>query len=213
MTKPRALFTPSPSNGILAYGDELAVEFNEDIVPGYVGDKNVIVTAKLNQQTVNHEVALQLVPFGNSPHTVNPVFLKGDFAMDFWLCWHDSGTILHQGAGTDNFSLGIDDAGHMVASIAGTKAVSQATLPKDEWTFFALSYKASTMTFDILAQYGTTNVDLFQNQPVTAQAVQAINYASKSMQVITALRMMSRNRSGAEDILNSCLTELYTTSA
>lgn len=177
MTKPRALFTPSPSNGILAYGDELAVEFNEDIVPGYVGDKNVIVTAKLNQQTVNHEVALQLVPFGNSPHTVNPVFLKGDFAMDFWLCWHDSGTILHQGAGTDNFSLGIDDAGHMVASIAGTKAVSQATLPKDEWTFFALSYKASTMTFDILAQYGTTNVDLFQNQPVTAQAVQAINYA------------------------------------
>lgn len=177
MTKPRALFTPSPSNGILAYGDELAVEFNEDIVPGYVGDKNVIVTAKLNQQTVNHEVALQLVPFGNSPHTVNPVFLKGDFAMDFWLCWHDSGTILHQGAGTDNFSLGIDDAGHMVASIAGTKAVSQATLPKDEWIFFALSYKASTMTFDILAQYGTTNVDLFQNQPVTAQAVQAINYA------------------------------------
>lgn len=177
MTKPRALFTPSPSNGILAYGDELAVEFNEDIVPGYVGDKNVIVTAKLNQQTVNHEVALQLVPFGNSPHTVNPVFLKGDFAMDFWLCWHDSGTILHQGAGTDNFSLGIDDAGHMVASIAGTKAVSQATLPKDEWTFFALSYKASIMTFDILAQYGTTNVDLFQNQPVTAQAVQAINYA------------------------------------
>lgn len=177
MTKPRALFTPSPSNGILAYGDELAVEFNEDIVPGYVGDKNVIVTAKLNQQTVNHEVALQLVPFGNSPHTVNPVFLKGDFAMDFWLCWHDSGTILHQGAGTDNFSLGIDDAGHMVVSIAGTKAVSQATLPKDEWTFFALSYKASTMTFDILAQYGTTNVDLFQNQPVKAQAVQAINYA------------------------------------
>ena len=177
MTKPRALFTPSPSNGILAYGDELAVEFNEDIVPGYVGDKNVIVTAKLNQQTVDHDVALKLVPFGESPRTVNPVFLKGDFAMDFWLCWHDSGTILHQGAGTDNFSLGIDDAGHVVASIAGTKAVSQAVLPKDEWIFFALSYKASTMTFDILAQYGTTNVDLFQNQPVTAQAVQAINYA------------------------------------
>ena len=177
MTRPRALFTPSPSNGILGYGDQLAVEFNEDIVPGYVGDKNVIVTAKLNQQTVDHDVALKLVPFGESPRTVNPVFLKGDFAMDFWLCWHDSGTILHQGAGTDNFSLGIDEAGHVVASIAGTKAVSQATLPKDEWTFFALSYKASTMTFDILAQYGTTNVDLFQNQPVTAQAVQAINYA------------------------------------
>ena len=177
MTRPRNLFTPSPSNGILGYGDELSIEFNEDIVPGYVGDQNIIVTAKLNQQTVNHDVSLQLMPFGNSPHTVNPVFLNGDFAMDFWLRWHDSGTIIRQGAGTDNFSLGIDESGHVVASIAGTKAVSQAVLPKDEWIFFALSYKASTMTFDILAQYATTNVDLFQNQPVTPQAVQAINYA------------------------------------
>ena len=178
MSRPRALYTPAPSNGILGYGDQLAIEFNEDIVPGYVGDKNVIVTAKLNQQTVDHEVALMLVPYGDSPHTVNPVFLSGDFAMDFWLRWHDSGTILHQGTGTDYFSLSIDETGHVVASIAGTKATSQASLPKDEWIFFALSYEASTMTFDILAQYGTTNVDLFLNQPVSAQAVQAISYVN-----------------------------------
>jgi hypothetical protein len=34
------------------------------------------------------------------------------------------------------------------------------------------------MTFDILAQYGTTTVDLFENEPVTAENKQVVNYAS-----------------------------------
>ena len=178
MSSPRSLYTPAPANGILRYGDQLAIEFNEDIVPGYVGDDNVIVTAKLNNSEVNHDVAYQIIPFLDMPRTVNPVFLKGDFAMDFWLNWHDPGTILHQGAGTDNFALGIDDAGHVKVTIAKAQFVSTDTVPKDEWVFFALSYNAAKMTFDILAQYGTTTVDLFENEPVTTQNVQVVNYAS-----------------------------------
>ena len=178
MSSPRSLYTPAPANGILSYGDQLAIEFNEDIVPGYVGDDNVIVTAKLNNSEVNHDVAYQIIPFLDMPRTVNPVFLKGDFAIDFWLNWHDPGTILHQGAGTDNFALGIDDAGHVKVTIAKAQFVSTDTVPKDEWVFFALSYNAAKMTFDILAQYGTTTVDLFENEPVTTQNVQVVNYAS-----------------------------------
>ena len=178
MTRPRNLYTPAPTNGILRYGDQLAIEFNEDIVPGYVGDDNVIVTAKLNSRQVNHDVAYQIIPFLDMPRTVNPVFLKGDFAIDFWLNWHDPGTILHQGAGTDNFALGIDDAGHVKVTIAKAQFVSTDTVPKDEWVFFALSYNAAKMTFDILAQYGETTVDLFENEPVTTQNVQVVNYAT-----------------------------------
>ena len=178
MSSPRSLYTPAPANGILSYGDQLAIEFNEDIVPGYVGDANVIVTAKLNNSEVNHDVAYQIIPFLDMPRTVNPVFLKGDFAMDFWLNWHDPGTILHQGAGTDNFALGIDDAGHVKVTIANAQFASTDIVPKDEWVFFALSYNAAKMTFDILAQYGTTTVELFHDQPVTTQNVQVVNYAS-----------------------------------
>ena len=178
MSSPRSLYTPAPANGILSYGDQLAIEFNEDIVPGYVGDDNVIVTAKLNSRQVNHDVAYQIIPFLDMPRTVNPVFLKGDFAMDFWLNWHDPGTILHQGVGTDNFALGIDDAGHVKVTIAKAQFVSTDTVPKDEWVFFALSYNAAKMTFDILAQYGTTTVDLFENEPVTAENKQVVNYAT-----------------------------------
>ena len=178
MTRPRNLFTPSPTNGILGYGDQLSIEFNEDIVPGYVGNKNVIVTAKLNQQTVNHEVALSMRPFGETPMTMNPVFLNGDFAMDFWLNWHDSGTILHQG---NMMALGIEDDGRVTADIVGNTITSSGKLPKDEWIFFALSYHATTMTFDVLAQYGTQTVELFKNQPVTTQEVQNISYTDDNL--------------------------------
>lgn len=56
ITRPINIFTPTPANGILGYGDQLVIEFNEDIVPGYVSDNNVIVTAKLNDTQVDHEV-------------------------------------------------------------------------------------------------------------------------------------------------------------
>ena len=55
--RPRNLATPEPTNGILRYGDDIAIEFNEDIVPGYVSDKNIIITAKLNSQPIDHDVA------------------------------------------------------------------------------------------------------------------------------------------------------------
>ena len=175
MTRPRNLFTPSPANGILSYGDQLAIEFNEDIVPGYVSDKNVIVTAKLNQQTVNHEVALRLQPGDNVPKTENPVFLSGDFSLGFWLNWHESGTILNSGQGEgDNkkFALGIDNEGHLTITIAGKPITSTATLPKNEWIFLALSYQAESVTFDVLASYGNNNVPLFNGMKVELTADQ-----------------------------------------
>ena len=178
LTRPRNLYTPSPAHGILGYGDQLAIEFNEDIVPGYVGDKNVIVTAKLNSQQVNHEVALHLNPFGEQPRTQNPVFLKGDFSFDFWLNWHDAGTLMHLGANTSNFALNIREDGYVVAKIAGNEFVSSQPMPKDNWTFVALAYKASSMTFDMLALSEDKSINLFQNKPVAQRAVQAVGYTN-----------------------------------
>ena len=178
-TRPVNLYTPAPANGILGYGDQLSIEFNEDIVPGYVGADNVIVTAKLNQEEVKHDVSLALHPFGDQPKTVNPVFMSGDFSVEFWLKWTDSGTILHQGPKTDNFALGINSEGHATVTIAQKEFVSTAPpLPKNEWTFIALNYRQATMTFNVMASYGTTDVMLFTNQKVPNENVQAVNYNS-----------------------------------
>ena len=179
ITRPINIFTPTPANGILGYGDQLSIEFNEDIVPGYVGADNVVVTAKLNQEEVHHDVSLTLHPFGDQPMTVNPVFMNGDFSVEFWLKWDDSGTILHQGPSTDNFALGINSEGRAIVTIAQKEFVSTAApLPKGEWTFFALNYKQATMTFNVMASYGTTDVMLFTDQKVPNENVQAVNYTS-----------------------------------
>ena len=175
--RPRNLTTPAPANGILRYGDDISIEFNEDIVPGYVSDKNVIVTAKLNNQPVNHDVALQLLPYGTSAHTTNPVFLNGDFSIEFWVKWTQGGYLLRQGKSISLLSMTIDDKGYVKVSIGGSSYSSKYVLPKDTWTYIAVSYNASDMTFSALGEYGTESRLLFDRQPVTFSAVESINYS------------------------------------
>lgn len=177
-TRPTNLYTPAPANGILGYGDQLAIEFNEDIVPGYVGADNVIVTARLNQDKVDHEVAATLQPMDQMPRTANPVFLSGDYSIEFWLKWEDWGTILHHGAGTDNLSLAIDDEGYVTATIAGKQFTSKDRLPRNEWTFFALNYKSATKRLNGMAVYGEKNVTLFNDEQVPLEALQAVSAAA-----------------------------------
>lgn len=176
MTLPRSLYTPAPANGILGIGDQLAVEFNEDIVPGYVSDKNAIITAKLNGRPIDHEVSLMLVPYGEEVHTMNPVFLSGSFSMEFWLNWHEAGTVLHQGANEGNFSIAIDDEGYVIVNVAGIAFTSKVAIPADKWMFIAMNYKAETMTFNMLAQYGETTAMLFQNTVVPESEVKIVDY-------------------------------------
>ena len=183
MTRPRNLYTPAPANGILGYGDQLAIEFNEDIVPGYVNADNIIVTAKLNQQPVDHNVSLTITQFFEAK-TVNPVFLNGDFSMEMWVNVSilsgllSNGTVLHQGAGTDNFALGFDETDHATVTIAGKKFTSEKTVPTNQWMFLCMNYRASDMKFNMLALTDTMNIALFEDEQVTLGDVQAINYAS-----------------------------------
>ncbi|MBR6979022.1 MAG: hypothetical protein IKH88_04220 [Prevotella sp.] len=171
--RPRNLTTPAPTDGILRYGDDIIVEFNEDIVPGYVSDKNIIVTAKLNNQPIQHDVALQLIPFGVTAHTKNPVFLNGDFSIEFWVKWTQGGHILRWGEGLANTTMSIDSSGHFVILVGGNSYISTAVLPKDTWTYIAASYKASDMTFSALGQYDTESVLLFDHQPVTFSSLES----------------------------------------
>ena len=175
---PRQLTTPEPTNGILGYGDDLMVEFNEDIVPGYVSDKNIIVTAKLNSQKVQHDVAVRLYPAGGTPRTLNPIFLNGDFSIDFWMKWISSGTILS--LGQSQLTMGVDSEGHVEVGVAGLVIKSEEVIPKDTWTYVVLSYKADEMTFSALAQYDAVTLPLFTSQQVTAGIVAAHDYTSEN---------------------------------
>ena len=177
ITRPRNITTPQPTNGILGYGDDMTVEFNEDIVPGYVTDKNVIVTTKLNNQPVQHEVALQLIPYGQTNRTENPVFLQGDFSLECWLKYQSSGVLLSQGRGNGMMSLGVNQNGQAVVSFCDNHFTSEASIPKDTWVFLALSFNSSDWTFSLLAEYEKTSVMLFDNQQANFPPENLIYYA------------------------------------
>ncbi len=172
--RPRNLTTPEPTNGILRYGDDIIVEFNEDIVSGYVSDKNIIVTAKLNDQPVDHDVAKLLKPYGDEQFTINPIFINGDFSVDFWMKWEDAGSILR--LGSEQFALSVDAEGHIVASIGGAQVSSLDVVPKGVWTYMVLSYNSAEKSFTALAEYGTTTLQLFTDQKVDDGVVQQVHY-------------------------------------
>ena len=174
--RPRPLYTPAPANGILGIGEQLSVEFNEDIIPGYVGSSNIVITAQLNGKPIDHEVSMRLLPYGEEVRTENPLFLSGNFAMEFWLKAHESGTILHQGKGDGNFGLSIDPNGYVVVNIAGAKYTSKAPVPMGEWMFVAMNYRADSMLFNMVAQYDETTLDLFAGQTVSEIDIDKADY-------------------------------------
>ena len=154
----------------------MSIEFNENIVPGYVTAKNIIVSGKLNDQPINHNVALKLAPHIQLNQTINPVFLNGDFSTEMWLRFTAPGTILRQGTGPNSFSLCIDHQHHMVINIAGNQFESQQALPTNEWMFLVLSYNSSDRKFSMLAQYGENSVELFTDTQISMKLTQTLNY-------------------------------------
>ena len=171
---PRQLTTPTPTNGILGYGDDLTVEFNENIVPGYVSDKNIIVTAELNHQPVDHEVGKLLMPSGGEQRTVNPIFASGNFSFDFWMMWSQAGSVLQ--LGKDWFTLSVDEAGHIVVKILGKEFVSHDVVPSETWTYVVFSFDASDLDFSALAQYDTQTLRLFTDEEVDPTLMQNVGY-------------------------------------
>ena len=81
------------------------------------------------------------------------------------------------GQTNSRFALNVRDDGYVVATVGGTQHVSDRPMPKDEWTFVALSYKASTMTFDMEASADQAgNVMLFEDRPVELKDLEAFSY-------------------------------------
>ena len=175
---PRALTTPTPAGGILGIGDDMSIEFNENIVPGYVGPKNVIVTAKLNNQPVKHDVALELYHYSSSAKTINPLFLNGDFSIEFWMKYTEGGVILCQGASTSLLSMGVNNAGQPSITLNGNLFEGTTVLPKDTWVYLAMNFNASQTCFSMIAEWDEHSEMVFDNVYIDKSAVASILYSN-----------------------------------
>lgn len=171
VARPKLLGNPSPANGVLTPDGEVSITFNEDIkASSLIRTENFVVTSKLNGSKVDHDVALQLTGAEGAQTEADIDLAARPFALNMWLNYTGAGQILSHGAAATKFTLSVDDEGHLTADVAGTKVTSEGTLPKDKWTYLALSYapagQGGTLTAD--CAYDDTDASLFASQPVPA---------------------------------------------
>ncbi len=141
VVRPEPITTPSPADGILRNGSDITVTFTKDIQPTRVLTTNISVTGELNGHDLRHSVGLLL----NGQNTATQATLRlgaSDFTIETWLNYSEPGELLNIGG--DNFRLSLDADGKLVVQIDTTILTTTASLPKNKWTFLALSYARAT---------------------------------------------------------------------
>ena len=110
MSRPQPLGLPQPTNGILNAGDEISIQFNENILKGQLTNTaNFRVTGVLNGATVQHDVALDMATDEVSATTEADILLSNhDFSIDAWVNIDSEGAILAHGEGSTRYVIGTD---------------------------------------------------------------------------------------------------------
>ncbi len=172
MQRPQPLGTPTPANGILSAGDDISIEFNENILKGEITKTgNFVVTGVLNGAEVSHASALAMTGAENTAATEADINLAGkSFSIDAWVNMSSAGTLLTHGKGNAKFIVSVDDNHKLNIEIDGTTYTSKAEVPMDKWSYLAISYAASDdkniLNATIAEAANTTN--LITEQPVVA---------------------------------------------
>ena len=175
MSRPLPLGLPQPSDGILNAGDEISIQFNEDIQKGLLTNMgNFLVTGVLNGATIMHDVALDMVTDESSAATEADIVLNNhDFSIDAWINVATQGTIVSHGDGATKLEIGTDAQGHLTMSIGENTYTSNNAMPRNKWLYLTTSYKAGAQPI-LNAAYAQDDqtVTLFDDVPVSAYSGQ-----------------------------------------
>ena len=221
MECPKPLGLPLPKNGLLKAGDDIAVNFNEDILKGLLTSNNVVVTGELNEQPVEHSTALKLNGMmlgGNTSGTslsasgsvTESSYYLGncDFTVELWLKRTSGGQIVNHGTSGNGFVLSVDDEGHLVAEIDDMKKVSAKTVPSDKWVFLACSYKGSdNYPLNAVMAYDDRTEQLFSDEPMQKYSGKEALTVGRSMKgLVSEMSLWNYARPSEES-----LEEMHTT--
>ena len=144
---PAPFGTPQPSDGILSFGEDISVKFNEEINSGdlyshvdYVDVRGVLNgTDHTDNPKLLHDASLHF-DGQNNYMKVNHVNLDHtDFTIEFWANRHDlkEGYLLSLG----NLLAGFDENNHFSIEIDGQTITSKKSFDDiNEWAFYSLAY-------------------------------------------------------------------------
>lgn len=142
MQRPQLLGLANPSDGILSAGEEISVNFNEDIRSGAINELTSFeVIGELNEAQIDHNVGLKMEGSDRTAYTQADITLAGrSFSVESWVNIAGNGTLFAHGRGSNTFALGADNDGHLVATIGGHTYTSVKTMPLNKWAYLMVSY-------------------------------------------------------------------------
>ncbi len=170
MQRPQLLGLANPSDGILSAGEEISVNFNEDIRSGAINELTSFnVIGELNEAQIDHNVGLKMEGSERTAYTQADVTLGNrSFSVESWVNIAGEGTLFAHGRGSNSFALGADSQGHLVATIGDDTYTSVKTLPLNKWAYLMVSYNyeegASKLTANIATDDQT--IGLFGGESV-----------------------------------------------
>ena len=175
VTLPQPIELPEPSDGVLSYGDNIMLKFNEPINSQSLNEvDNFIIQSVLNTDSVAHDVALRLDGASTPAATSQSALTLG--GTSFTLCsWVKNsgaaGTLFRHGEGPNALRVGINDSGCLTANIKDENGVAQTytatdPLPKDIWSYVAVVYDVTNGNLSAYYASGDNEKTLMDATPV-----------------------------------------------
>jgi len=138
---PRVFGTPTPTDGILGYGEDMSVRFNEAIF--YNSSVSLIeIKGETNQLPINNNVSLYFNGSTNTATIENPYIQTGDFSFEFWMnnqTQSNTATVVKQESG-----ISVDLQGASLSFKFGDSTVSGVISSDNLFHHYTLTYNSDT---------------------------------------------------------------------
>lgn len=139
---PQPLGNPTPTNGILASGDDISITFNKDIhMSGIVKGTNIVVTGLLNDSKVSHDVAALFSTASNIAKTQSAINLsQRSFTIGAWIYIDEAGTLLTHGSADEKLTLAFTSDKKLQVKMGDKEMTTEETIPMKKWVYVSVVY-------------------------------------------------------------------------
>lgn len=147
--RPKLFGTPQPADGILSPGEDVSIQFDENIQAGLLISKNFQVKGVLNGAEIRHNSVLYFDGVDDNASVIAGPDLKDkEFTIEFWTqrASTTAGVVYSQGS----LEIGFDAGNHIYTKLGSqTLTSSQTFTSTSDWMHFAVSYSVSDRKLNI----------------------------------------------------------------
>jgi len=162
---PRPFGTPEPADGILSYGDDISILFNEDINSGelfnfgqYGSESYIKLRGMLNgtdiidSPTLLHDASVHFDGVNDNLKIDHINLDHSDFTIEFWAKRNGTGRECLINIGNPiqgGLWIGFNESDHVVIEMDGQTMISESAYPNlDEWVFYTIVYDRGDETLE-----------------------------------------------------------------